>query len=204
MTDIAEIVARIAAPPRSGERRLVGLVGAPASGKTTLAHMLAATDPGISVVPMDGFHLDNAILEKRGLLARKGAPETFDAAGFTHLLRRLASGENAIYPLFDRSTDRSIAGAGEIAIPCHTVLVEGNYLLLDRPEWRGLAELWDFTLKLEVPLEELRARLMERWHTYGYSDEEAAAKADLNDLPNAELVNSASLPADIVLRDVKL
>lgn len=199
-----EIVEKIVGAPKSGRRRLVGLVGAPASGKTTLAHVLAARDPSISVVPMDGFHLDNTILEKRGLLSRKGAPETFDAAGFVHLLSRLSSGENAIYPTFDRSTDRSIAGSGEIADNCETILVEGNYLLLDRPEWQPLTRMWDLSLKLDVPRDELRARLLARWHAYGFDDATAARKADENDLPNAELVNSSSLPADIVLTAVDL
>lgn len=199
-----EIVDQINGAPKSGRRRLVGLVGAPASGKTTLAHAIAALDETISVVPMDGYHLDNVILEKRGLLARKGAPETFDAAGFAHLLRRLAAGEDAIYPTFDRATDRSIAGSGEIGDGCETILVEGNYLLLDRPQWRPLADLWDLSLFLDVPMDALRQRLLDRWDKYGFDKQAAARKADENDLPNATLVYTSSLPADITLNDVKL
>jgi pantothenate kinase len=201
---IPDILTRISDAPKKGRRRLVGLIGAPASGKTTLAHALASAEPTISVVPMDGFHLDNTILEKRGLLARKGAPDTFDAAGFIHLLGRLAAGEDAIYPLFDRSTERSIAGAGEITTPCETILVEGNYLLLDRPEWRPLRHMWDLTFKLNVPRDDLRARLLERWRLYGYPDEEAVRKTDQNDLPNADLVDSTSFPADVLLTGVDL
>lgn len=199
-----DIVEMINGAPKAGRRRLVGLVGAPASGKTTLAHAIAALDDTISVVPMDGYHLDNGLLEKRGLLARKGAPETFDAAGFAHLLRRLASGEDAIYPTFDRTSDRSIAGSGEISDGCETILVEGNYLLLDRPQWRPLADLWDLSLFLDVPMDALRQRLLDRWNTYGFDEEAAARKADENDLPNASLVYNASLPADITLNAVKL
>ncbi len=77
---------RIAQTSFSHKRRLIALAGAPASGKSTLAHALCALVPGACVVPMDGFHLDNALLEARGLLARKGAPETFDARGFLHLM----------------------------------------------------------------------------------------------------------------------
>ena len=199
-----EIVTKINETPKAGRRRLVGLVGAPASGKTTLAHQLAKKDVSISMVPMDGYHLDNAILEKRGLLARKGAPETFDTAGFTHLLRRLADGEDAIYPTFDRVTDRSIAGSGEIDTGCETILVEGNYLLLDRPDWRPLANLWDLSFKLDVPRDALRERLLERWRTHGFDEKDSVRKTDENDLPNADLVNSASLAADITLTDLKL
>ena len=201
---IDQIISKIASTPPKGRRRLVALVGAPASGKTTLAHEIADRSDATFVVPMDGFHLDNDILDKRGLRARKGSPPTFDAAGFAHLLRRLAAGEDAIYPTFDRALDKSIAGSGEIAPGCETILVEGNYLLLDDPDWKALRPLWDLTLKLEVPREALRERLLERWRSFGFSEEDAAKKADENDLPNADLVNSSSFAADIVLQDVKL
>lgn len=202
--DLEDIVGAIKTAPAKGQRRLVGLVGAPASGKTTLAHQIAELDSGICVVPMDGFHLDNPILTKRGLLHRKGAPQTFDVDGFVHLLSRLAAGENAIYPLFDRATDRSIAGAGEIDDACDTILVEGNYLLLNAPGWSDLKELWDLTIKLDVPRSELRDRLLERWRQYGFSPEEAARKADENDLPNADLINEQSAQADIAVADLEL
>ena len=104
MVGIEDQVAALAAAlgPRQG-RRLVALAGPPATGKSTLAgalcERLSRDGQSAVVVPMDGFHLDNRILEARGLLARKGAPETFDADGFIALIRRLKSGAEVVAPL---------------------------------------------------------------------------------------------------------
>lgn len=181
----------------------MGLAGAPASGKSTLAEALARAVPRACVVPMDGFHLDNAILSTRGLLARKGAPQTFDAAGFAHLMARLRREEDVIYPLFDRSLDRAIAGAGHVSHEVETVVVEGNYLLFDSPVWRDLIGLWDLSINLTVCEETLRTRLIERWLDYGYTPDEARRKAEENDLPNATLVQEASLKADLSIAAVE-
>jgi pantothenate kinase len=111
--DLAEL---ILAAPRSGRRRLVALAGAPASGKSTLAEALASElrsqRCATQVVPLDGFHLHNQILIDRGLLPHKGAPDTFDAQGFAHLIGRLHDDPEVYYPVFDRARDIAIAGAG--------------------------------------------------------------------------------------------
>lgn len=198
------LVERIETAPKKGLLRLVALVGAPASGKSTLSEAIDARIPSISVVPMDGFHLDNPLLEKRGTLNRKGAPETFDAAGFVHLIRRFAAGERPFYPLFDRALDRSIAGAGEIDERCETVLVEGNYLLFDHPDWRPLHDLWDLSIQVSVPQDVLRDRLMERWQNFGFDAASARVKAEGNDLPNAALVAAQSVAADITVETISL
>jgi pantothenate kinase len=180
-----------------GRRRLVAVAGPPASGKSTLAEELAAHDPSFRVVPMDGFHLDNAVLEARGLLARKGSPQTFDAAGFVHLIRRLQTEDEVVIPAFDRALDKSINGAAVVGPDVTTVIVEGNYLLLDAPFWRDLAALWDYSIQLVVPEDVLRARLMQRWLSYGFSEADARTKAEANDLPNAAFVTAHSLNADL-------
>lgn len=195
--DIAERIARTTA---KGRRKLIALVGPPASGKSTLAEALAGASEGWRAVPMDGFHLDNALLIPRDLLARKGSPPSFDAAGFLHLVRRLATEEEVIYPLFDRALDKSINAAGRVGPETDTVVVEGNYLLLDHPVWRDLASLWDLTIRLDVPQDVLRERLLQRWLDHGLSRDEALEKAEANDLPNAQLIASHSLPADITLQ----
>ncbi len=111
---------------------------------------------------MDGFHLDNRVLEARGLLARKGAPETFDGAGFVAAMRRIAAGHEVVMPVFDRARDLAIAGA--VVIPAEgPVIVEGNYLAFADPPWDALAELWDLSIRIEEPEEELRRRLVARW-----------------------------------------
>ncbi|APE45502.1 nucleoside/nucleotide kinase family protein [Sulfitobacter alexandrii] len=194
-----DLVDRIRATPHRGRRRLVAVTGAPGSGKSTLAGLLAAADPTFALVPMDGFHLDNAVLRPRGLLARKGAPETFDVAGFTHLVARLAREDEVIHPTFDRALDRAVAGSGVVGPFTRTAIVEGNYLLLDRPEWRDLAGMWDLSIRLDVSLATLETRLTQRWLTHGHTPQAAAEKVRHNDLPNAELVVAAALPADITL-----
>jgi pantothenate kinase len=190
-----------------GDRRrlLVALAAPPAAGKSTLAERLrrkaeAALGPGVAaVVPMDGFHLDNAVLSARGLLARKGAPETFDAAGFVALVERLRWEQEVVVPLFDRARDLAVAGAAVVEARHRLVIVEGNYLLLDRPPWDRLAGLWDLSVAIEVPLAELERRLVGRWLAHGLERGAAEARARGNDLPNAELVLEASVPADLVV-----
>ena len=185
-----------------GRRGLVALAGAPGSGKSTLAARLAkaltAAGRRALVVPMDGFHLDNRLLDARGLRARKGAPETFDLAGWHHLVMRLRSAPNVIYPLFDRARDLAVAGAGEVGRDCDTVVLEGNYLLFDAEGWRELAPQWDVAVRLDVPEPELRRRLVQRWLDFGLSQDEAAARADGNDMANARLLADHALPADLI------
>lgn len=197
------LLAPVASAPRKGRRRLVAVAGPPGSGKSTLAEALAQalSKAGIaaSVVPMDGFHLDNAILDARGLLARKGAPETFDVRGLMRLIPALADEEEVFYPVFDRARDLAIAGAGCVGPGCDTVILEGNYLLLAAEPWAGLERSWDLSVALSVPEDELERRLIARWRAHGHDPEAARARAEANDLPNARLVARASLPADITL-----
>lgn len=196
MKEILDQVARLGAG-----RRLVAIVGAPGSGKSTLAEGLVAAVPGAVLVPMDGFHLDNRLLDRDGLRACKGAPETFDAEGFVALIRRLKQGGAVVYPVFDRDRDLAVAGAGRVEDQARLVVVEGNYLLLDRAPWRELAGLWDLSVMLDVPAEELRRRLTARWQGLGRSPAEVLAHLE-NDLANAETVADHSLPADLRLANV--
>ncbi|MDP5219104.1 nucleoside/nucleotide kinase family protein [Ruegeria sp. 2205SS24-7] len=201
---VATLVESILAAPRAGRRRLVALAGAPASGKSTLADALAErlTISGCDtqVVPMDGFHLHNPTLIARGLLDRKGAPETFDVSGFAHLTTRLQEEDEVFYPTFDRARDIAIAGGGLVGAHCDTVIIEGNYLLYDAPQWRDLHRVWDFSVRLEVPLPILEERLVKRWLDHGLSHEDATARATRNDIANARSIAAAMLPADVTVR----
>ena len=194
---------RIHAMRGDGRRLLVALAGAPGSGKSTLAGELArrlnAQKCATRVVQMDGFHLDNAVLTDRGLLGRKGAPETFDSAGFLHLVQRLRERTEDIAPAFDRARDLAVAGAQVIPAEAEVVLVEGNYLLFDAPPWFNLAPNWSLSVRLEVPLQDLRARLIQRWLKLGHTRVAATRRAEANDIPNAEAVVARALSADIVL-----
>ncbi|CUH77755.1 Pantothenate kinase [Tritonibacter multivorans] len=184
-----------------GRRALVALAGAPGSGKSTLADRLAraltAAGRRAQVVPMDGFHLDNRLLDARDLRARKGAPDTFDLQGLSHLVARLRQDPQVIYPLFDRARDLAVAGAGEVAAECDTVVLEGNYLLFDQPGWRDLRAFWDVAIRLNVADAELRRRLVQRWLDHGLTKQDATARADANDMVNARLLAEHALPADL-------
>lgn len=189
-------------------RFIVAIAGAPAAGKSTLAEALCAEINALSaselcaVVPMDGFHYDNAILDVRGDRARKGAPHTFDAAGFKSLLSRLKqeNGDIAI-PVFDRAQDLARAGAALVTQKHQILLVEGNYLLLDQPVWRDLRQYFDLSIFLDVPFATLEQRLIQRWLDHGADAEAAKKRALSNDIPNAQTVTQQSFPADFILQD---
>ena len=187
----------------AGRRSLIAIAGPPASGKSTLAaelvQVLNRRDAAAVLVPMDGFHLDNALLTARGLLPRKGAPETFDADGFLHAMQRLREEPQVILPTFDRGRDISIAGAVEIGPEHRIAVVEGNYLCFAEPPWDRLAPLWDFSCFLKVGEEILLERLVRRWLRHGLSPADAEARARSNDLANARRINAAIGACDRVL-----
>src|ERR1700754_380396 len=202
MSEIATIAAAIFKRAARAQRFVVAIAGPPGSGKSALAANLHEVLPENSsiVVPMDGFHFDDGILNQRGLRPRKGAPETFDFAGFETLLKRIRSGEPDIaIPVFDRSMELSRAAASIVAAETKFILVEGNYLLLDEEPWSRLAPLFDFTIFVDVPRAELERRLLVRWHEHGRSDEDARAWIASNDMPNIERVLGRRRPADLVI-----
>ncbi|WP_412557544.1 nucleoside triphosphate hydrolase [Thalassospira sp. MIT1370] len=206
--DIDELAAMIRAQQTDDQRILVAIIGAPASGKSHLSdrlyHHLGGDEAGAAVVPMDGFHFDDAILKQRGLLSRKGAPHTFDVGGLRRILLALRdSPDEEIYvPVFDRALEISRGSARAISPRHRIILVEGNYLLLDQEPWNGLHGLFDLSVFLEVPEETLRARLIDRWQGLGFDHQSAITKAEHNDLPNALTVARSSKPATITITNV--
>ena len=186
----------------ASDRFIVGIAGPPGAGKSTLAEAIAkAIGVGARVVPMDGFHYDNAVLDRLGLRARKGAPETFDTLGFVHLMQRLRAGGDAAIPVFDRETDLARAGADMVTGADKYLIVEGNYLLLDEAPWNELAPLFDLTVFVDVPVAELERRLLDRWHHFGKTPADARHWIDSNDMPNIRRVTTGSRRADIVIGD---
>lgn len=203
--EIAEaLLEKILAAPRAGRRRLIAIGGPPASGKSTLSEILAdrmtAAGRKTQVVPMDGFHLDNQILSKNGLLARKGAPETFDVEGLLRLVKALPGSDTVYFPIFDRARDIALASAGVVSGESDSVIVEGNYLLLGALGWRDLKECWDFSIQLDVKLSELKERLVKRWRAHGLTPEQALERTEMNDLRNARLVASQSILPDVTIK----
>lgn len=197
----ADLARMIAARATGPGRFVTALAGPPGAGKSTLAAALVAElGSGARAVPMDGFHYDDAVLDARGLRSRKGAPETFDAAGFLHLMRRLRTGEEVAIPIFDRTMELSRAAADIVTPADRLLVVEGNYLLLDEDPWRQLGPLFDLTVWIDVPETELDRRLVARWQHYGRDPVAARAWIDGNDLPNIRRVIDGSRAADVVMR----
>jgi pantothenate kinase len=201
--DVDHLVSEIIRRARGKARFLVGIAGPPGGGKSTLAdalfERLKQAGEAPAVLPMDGFHLDNGLLIERGLLARKGAPETFDVRGLHDILRAVRAGGEVLVPVFDRDRELAICAARCIAPEDRIILVEGNYVLLDREPWHSIASHFDLTVMVAPGEDELERRLFARWVYYGLSQDEIHAKVHGNDLPNGRLVLSASHAADITL-----
>jgi pantothenate kinase len=201
---IEEALARLSAQLQPGQRYLLGLAGAPGAGKSTVAQRLVAAMPGRAVVvPMDGYHLANTELARLGMAGRKGAPDTFDSAGYVAMLARLRqrpAGEVVYAPQFRREIEEGVAGA--IAVPPETALVitEGNYLLLDQGHWAGVRAQLDAVWYIDIDDDLRRARLVARHMHYGRSADAAHAWVAHTDEPNAVLVQASRARADVVVK----
>ena len=185
-------------------RHVVAIAGAPGAGKSTLTGRLhdALGTQTDAILPMDGFHYDDAVLQAMGRRPWKGAPDTFDVGGLRSTLARLrdpAEGAVAV-PVFDRDLEISRGSARIIEPHVRLILVEGNYLLLDDPPWQSLRLQFDATVMIDVPQEELRRRLRQRWIGQGLSETEIQFKLEQNDLPNGRLVSKSSAPSDYLLK----
>lgn len=180
-----------------GERVLLGIVGAPGAGKSTLSNALM-TLPGVNaaVLPMDGFHLANRSLERLERRERKGAPDTFDVDGYVALLGRVRAAwhRHTLYaPEFDRDLDEGIAGAIGIGPDVQLVITEGNYLLLDQYGFGQVAPLLDECWYVDIDDDARRQRLQARHQQFGMSEKAAQEWVWQTDEPNAQLVK-ATLP----------
>jgi pantothenate kinase len=184
-------------------RALLGVCGAPGSGKSTLARRLAAgLGETAVVVPMDGFHLHDDELRRLGLADRKGAPETFDVAGYTALLRRLRSeADHTVYaPAFDRSRELAIAGLIAVRPEHRLVITEGNYLLYDAPGWSDVLPLLDEVWFVEGDERTRVDRLVQRHVAHGKAPDAAHHWATVSDQANADLVARTRAAADVLVQ----
>jgi pantothenate kinase len=134
---------------------------------------------------------------------RKGAPDTFDSAGYVALLRRLlaqADDEIVYAPEFRREIEEPIANAIPVFARTQLVITEGNYLLLDEGAWAQVAGLLDEVWYMEVD-DPLRVdRLTRRHEQFGRSADEAAAWVAGTDEPNARLIEASKARASFVFR----
>ena len=191
----------------SGRRRvLLGIAGSPGAGKTTLAErVVAAVEAGgrfrAAHVPMDGFHLADAALDRLGRRDRKGAIDTFDGWGYRDLLERLRlrRDEPVYAPGFERVLEQPIAGSIAVGPEVDLVVSEGNYLLVDAAPWSEAAALLDEVWFCDTPAALLRERLVARHVAFGRSPAAAAAWVEAVDLPNAALIDPTRVRADAVV-----
>lgn len=195
-------IARLEQLIADGKRRILGLVGAPGAGKSTVAQaILEALADRAVIVPMDGFHLANVELERLGRASRKGAEETFDSAGYVALLGRLRAqrSDEVIYaPTFRREIEEPIAGAIPVMPDTPLVITEGNYLLLDRGHWSGVRPLLDEAWYVDVDPELRRQRLVERHMRFGRDEVAARNWVQETDEVNAVLIESTRVRADLI------
>ena len=188
---------------RSTDRYLIGIVGKPGAGKSTLSAYLLEQLHGseVTVVPMDGYHLSNAVLQELGRADRKGAPDTFDVAGFASLLQRIRNEKSVdvYYPVFDRSIEESIAAQGVVTKETKVVIVEGNYLLHDSGGWEEIAELLDELWFIDVDDEKRLERLIARHIAYGKSPADAQSWSRGSDEVNARTIATGRSRAHAVI-----
>ncbi|MEU1277081.1 nucleoside/nucleotide kinase family protein [Streptomyces sp. NPDC005805] len=194
---------RARALARPGRRRILGIAGAPGAGKSTLAaRLVAALDGGAVLVPMDGFHLAGKELDRLGRADRKGAPDTFDAAGYAALLARLRAPEpgTTVYaPDFDRALEEPVAGALPVPAEIPLVVTEGNYLLHDAGHWARVRPLLDEVWFVRTEEAERVRRLVARHVRYGKEPARAARWVRESDEANARLVEAGRDRADLVV-----
>jgi pantothenate kinase len=187
----------------TAQRCLLGIVGCPGAGKSTLSAAITAAVPASAVVPMDGFHLLNDELVRLGRRDRKGAPDTFDVDGYIDLLgrlRRQASGEPITAPRYDRLAGTPVPDAIVVASDASLVITEGNYLLVDQPPWDAVRSLLDEVWFVDVDDAVRVPRLIARHIEFGKSPEAAREWVLRSDESNAALVAATRCSADVVIR----
>ena len=203
MLTFEALVDRARALATGGRRAVLGITGAPAAGKTTLAQEIVKALDGdrVAHVPMDGFHLADVELERLGLRDRKGAPDTFDALGYAALLRRLHEDrDDMIYaPGFERVIEQPIAGAIPVPRAARLIVSEGNYLLVEDPRWATVRPLVDEVWYVDLDRPERLRRLVERHIRFGKDEPSAIAWATGTDELNAAVIAATRERADLII-----
>jgi pantothenate kinase len=188
---------------KTDKRVIIGVVGKPGAGKSTLTSYLIDHLPknSVSLVPMDGYHLSNQQLSRLDLANKKGAFNTFDADGYIALLKRINNefDKDIYFPVFHREIEESYSADGVVPARTKLILTEGNYLLFDQAGWENviseLTETWYINIEDKLRID----RLVKRHEFYGKSKEAAIAWANASDETNAKIVEATSIRADVVI-----
>ncbi|KAF7549594.1 hypothetical protein G7046_g8292 [Stylonectria norvegica] len=213
----------LATCPSPTTKVLIGIAGIPGSGKTTLARLVTnslnalalasspSSPPPATYVPMDGYHLTRAVLsampDPTMAHARRGASFTFDAVSFLSLVQSLrrSPGETILAPSFDHAVKDPKAD-DIVILPTHRIVVlEGNYLALDKEVWRDVPALLDELWFVEVDFDVARRRLRERHVRSGIAKdlEEADRRVKENDLVNGEEIVTNRAKIDEVVQSLE-
>jgi type I pantothenate kinase len=156
----------------AGVPYVIGLAGSVAAGKSTIARMLQALlgrwpdHPRVDLVTTDGFLFPNSTLEARGLMARKGFPESYDVRALMRFLAELKAGSTEVHaPRYSHLTYDILPGEEIILRSPDIVIVEGVNVL-QTPARRGRAEatvvvsdFFDFSIYVDASEDDLM-----RWY----------------------------------------
>jgi len=206
VSDLVDQLTQQLAADDAPERLVVGLVGAPGSGKSTISEQLetALKAAGIfaGLVAMDGFHLSNTVLDELGRRNRKGAPDTFDVEGYLMTLDRVRAdgAPQVLVPVYRRDLHEPVA-AGSLVSGTGVVITEGNYLALETRGWGAARERIDLLIHIDVPEEVLVLRLLNRREDFGMNPLAAGHWVRTVDLPNARLIATSVHRCDEVWRE---
>jgi type I pantothenate kinase len=222
---------------RKGEGKMpfiIGLAGSVAAGKSTTARVLQAllarwpSHPKIDLVPTDGFLYSNAILEERGLMSRKGFPESYDLPKLLNFLAELKSGKRPIeapvysHLIYDTLPDQGIVlDRPDIAIVEGLNVLQPAKLPKDGEAIPFVSDFFDFSIYIDAAEELVESWYVERFlrlrqtafrdpasyfHRYATLSEEEAKATGLSIWRTINLVNLQEniLPtrqrADLILR----
>jgi type I pantothenate kinase len=154
---------------------IIGLAGSVAVGKSTIARILQALlmrwpdHPRVDLVTTDGFLYPNAQLEARGLMSRKGFPESYDVRRLLQFLSELKAGEPVVKaPVYSHLTYDIVPGE-EVILRCPDILIVEGLNVLQAPVRRGRAEptvvvsdFFDFTIYVDADVEHIEGWYLDR------------------------------------------